>query len=192
MSSITIPLWLFLFSVGLPVISLAALIIGLIRAKVARRRNRVNQETYHAAPASSRYPFSSDVIKMILDQQIDAVFLSLSTIIETEKVKLKALVGGQSFMAAMVPGESSETLETSAVLHQHPSQAVPTVDVPPEDTPVADDLASIIGAKALKGMTPKEIARDMGLSLAEVVLALRMQNRSRDPKAIGGRLEAVA
>jgi hypothetical protein len=183
MTSITIPLWLLLLSVGLPVVSLTALIIGLIRAKRARQRNSVSQEVYASAPAIGQHQFNSDITKMILDQQIDAVFLSLSTILETEKVKLKVLLGGQSMVEQIAPGEMS---------HQHPIEKVPMADVVQDNSPAGGDIADTINDKVRQGMTPREIAREMGLSLSEVVLALRMQNGSPDPKTIGGHLEAVA
>lgn len=184
MSTITMPLWLLLLSIGLPVISLMALTTGLIRAKRIRlRRNQLQKESDPSMPCILNNQFNNHIYKMIIDQQIDAVFLSLSTIIETEKVKLKALMGGQSLIEQISPVEP---------FHHRPSDATQMNDAVQSDTPTTDHIVDTIVAKSSKGMTPKEIARVMGLSLSEVVLALRMNNGSRDVKAIGDQLEAVA
>jgi hypothetical protein len=161
-----------------------ALTMGLIRAKrVRQRRNQLQKESNPSMPCISNNQFNNHIYKMILDQQIDAVFLSLSTIIETEKVKLKALMGGQSLI---------EQISAVEPFHHPPSEQAQMNDAVQNDTPTTDHIADSIAAKSSKGMTPKEIARVMGLSLSEVVLALRMNNGSRDVKAIGGQLEAIA
>jgi len=183
MSTITMPLWVLLLGIGLPVITLIALIIGLIRAKWNRQRRQSQKEINPSIPGMTNYQFNSDIYKMILDQQIDTVFLSLSTILETEKIKLKTLMGGHNFMEQNTPEQAS---------HHRSTEMAAKLDVAQSDDPATDDLADIITAKATMGMKPKEIARDMDLSLSEVVLALRMNNGSHDIRAIGGQLEAVA
>ena len=184
MSNITMPLWLLLLGIGLPAISFTALVMGLIRAKRARLRfEKLHKETHQMLPFKADNQFNSDIYKMVLDQQIDAVFLSLSTIIETEKVKLKALLSGQRFMEQPFLSEPSQPPLSMSSEMNGTDQG---------DASAAEDLADVIGTKASKGMSPKEIARDMGLSLSEVVLALRMHSGSFDTRVVGRQLEAVA
>ena len=92
-------------------------------------------------------------------------------------------MGGHSFMEPISPAEVS---------YPRSSEIAVKIDAAQSDASTADDLADTIADKASKGMKPKEIARDMGLSLSEVVLALRMNSGSHDTRAIGGQLEAVA
>lgn len=189
MLSITIPLWILLVGIGVPFVSLMALVIGLVRAKRAPRRAEMQKRLEASAVGVSQHPFTADMYKLLLDQQIDAIFLSLSTIIETEKLKLKTLITGQSLFA---------TMDTRAAANQ--PGPVMDVDEPETSADLApvNDVADQVGELSENGMTPKEIARDLGLSLSEVVLALRLNNTSnannasRGTKGLGQKLEAVA
>lgn len=183
MFSITIPQWVLLVGIGIPVICMIALILGLVRAKLARKHKHMQLEIRPNSPGNSDNRFTADIYKLILDQQIDAVFLSLSTIIETEKLKLKALIGAQGLMEQNYSEPSSPF---------SPKDTEDNFGIPKTNTSPQLEIAVKVDEMSKKGMTPKEIAREMRLSLSEVVLALRISNGSQGATALGGQLEAVA
>ena len=92
MLDISIPLWVLLAVAGLPTLILLMLSIRLMRIK--RYKNKVLskhiQETdLQRAPHEG---FGRQMDQMILEQQIDSVFGALATILESERMKLKALI----------------------------------------------------------------------------------------------------
>ena len=92
MSDITIPLWVLLAVAGLPTMILLMLSVRLMRIK--RYRTKVAaQPKMESVPRQTAWEgFGRQMDHMILEQQIDSVFGALATILETERVKLKALI----------------------------------------------------------------------------------------------------
>ena len=100
--------------------------------------------------------------------QIDTVFNGLVALIETERIKLKALIGNK------VPGVNNELNDAqsheSPIIEKFPSQQRARVEFPEKE--------------------PDNMDEHLGLSLAEVELAMKVQ-ASRMAHT-GRKLEAVA
>jgi hypothetical protein len=125
--------------------------------------------------------FNSQVHHEILEQQIDAVFNALATVLQTERIKLKALVNhplptlGAPVRAAMVPAPTPESpLNSSSIISQ----------------PAGPAIGQQIDGMSKEGMAASEIAKQLGLSQAEVTLAMKM-GAVRKGQA-GGKVRAVA
>lgn len=168
MLSITIPLWLLLSAAGLPALILIGLCVRLIRMK----RNREALATA-AMPAPEVAPvapagFDDRIHRQVLVQQVDAVFDVLTTLIETERCKLKALVN-----------HAMPVTEAVAESHPAPALAERTVEASRRDVPAAQtadvSIPQNICNLAESGMAAAEIAQHLGVSLSEVALALKMK-----------------
>ena len=123
-------------------------------------------------------PFGSNhFLQNLMCQQIDAVFNGLAALIETERIKLKSMIVP---MASPVVAEPS-----SSRVDQGANRAQ-------SDRPGAQeaDIGQQVLQFAAAGQNPAGIANQLGISLAEVNLAMKMQ-ASRNPQA-GRKLEAVA
>jgi hypothetical protein len=181
MSDITIPLWVLLAVAGLPTMILLMLSVRLMRIK--RYRNKAAaQPKMESAPRQTAWEgFGRQMDHMILEQQIDSVFGALATILETERVKLKALIcrnpGGISSTAYDEMLKSKrEPLNDRYEDTQHEA-----VHPRPQEKPRT--MAQMVA----EGVAPEEIAERLGLSQAEAALAVKIHNGRR-----GQRLEAVA
>ena len=204
MFSISIPVWLLSVCVGFPTLTLLTLVVSLLRNK--RRRTRKedgNKEDGNMMPHQAQHHFSygqnntfryhenvrqdDNVHQMILDMQIEAVFQSLSSIIEAEKVKLKALVGATG---AYMPQAIHEDGKREWVSDQHENRSRQSEAKleHQKEFEVADQIAEM----AADGVTPKIIAKRLGLSLSEVVLAIRMKQNTMDDIGDGYGLKAIA
>ena len=113
--------------------------------------------------------------------QIDAVFDGLAALIETERMKLKSMIHP---MAAPIRAETVSPCEPI----QEVQEFVEEVSRP--SIPEEPSLDQQITRVADSGMKPAAIAGRLGISLAEVNLALRM--RAGAKSAAGCKLEAVA
>ncbi len=182
MLSITIPLWLLLSAAGLPALILIGLCVRLIRLK----RNR--EALAAAMPAPEDAPvaptgFDDRIHRQVLIQQVDAVFDVLTTLIETERCKLKALVNHALPMT-----------EAVAESRPAPSLAERTVETSRRDLPAAQtaevSITQSISTLAEEGMAAAEIAQQLGVSLSEVALALKM--KAGRNAHIGRKVMAVA
>lgn len=180
MLSITIPLWLLLTSAGLPTLLLLMLIVRLIRAK--RKKKSIASTRFQPIVALSRSPeFNDQIHQELLEQQIDAVFNVLAAVMEAEHIKLKVLAG--------------HTLPSVPVGQRLPSDTGLHYDAPSDDDgrhlrQSAPSLGQSIITMAKEGMTPPQIARRLGLSRAEVDLALKMNNSLKNK--VGTKMKAVA
>lgn len=179
MLDITIPMWVVLAVAGLPTMILLMLSIRLMRIKRYKSRATIRQAAETASPGIALEGFGKQMDRMILEQQIDSVFGALSTILETERIKLKALV-------ARASGEISHSAY-NAVLDPAPGQreerheeTVTTVRRSRNEMPTIAEMIS-------EGKSPEEIARLLGLSQTEAALAMKIHGGRR-----GKRLEAVA
>jgi hypothetical protein len=182
MLSITIPLWLLLSAAGLPALILIGLCVRLIRMK----RNR--QALAAAVPAPEVAPmaptgFDDRIHRQVLAQQVDAVFDVLTTLIETERCKLKALVN-----------HALPVTEAVAESRTAPALVERTVEAPRRNVPASQtaevSITRNISNLAESGMAAAEIAQQLGVSLSEVALALKMK-AGRNAHA-GSKVMAVA
>jgi hypothetical protein len=118
--------------------------------------------------------------------QIDAVFDGLAALIETERIKLKSMIQP---LAAPVHTESAP-LQEDRDNPQEFGEVASRPPVQPPPTPKALPLDQEIARIADSGLKPEAIASRLGVSLAEVDLALRLRTAERTPA--GYKLEAVA
>jgi hypothetical protein len=177
MPSISLPLWIFAVAVGLPSASLCWLVLSLI----FRRRKRVRLLASQAQLSSLPRPqgisgrFQQDLIAL----QIDAVFNGLVALVETERIKLKRL------MLNNAP-EQVQVFDSSS------GAARPEIEIDEWETPAADhnQIERQIARCAAEGNAPDGIANHLGLSMAEVELAIKMK-RARGAHS-ERKLEAVA
>lgn len=165
MAIISIPLWMFIGAVGLPSVCLIWLVVSLVRKRRKLRLRSASPETIATtmAPYAHFGRFQQDLVAL----QIDAVFNGLVALIETERIKLKTLIGNN--LSCTMPECGAELDERpaidSATIRQRNSTESPEND-------------------------PADAEGHLGLSLAEVELAMKVQ-ASRTPHT-GRKLEAVA
>ena len=178
MLDITIPMWVLLAVAGLPTLILLMLSFRLMRIK--RYKNKVlsqgAQESFQ-----QRIPqegFNKQMDQMILEQQIDSVFGALATKLESERIKLKALIHHSH------SGVSNTAFNES--LYQQPAMKVDRANEMVSNTQPREAQSSVAGMVA-EGLGSEEIARRLGLSQAEADLAMKIHSGRR-----GQRLEAVA
>ena len=91
MQTITLPIWAFATAVGLPGICLIWMIIALVRSLRKADIEASLAPAIQLTNASTSNPgrFSQELIAL----QIDTVFSGLVALIETERIKLKTLMG---------------------------------------------------------------------------------------------------
>jgi hypothetical protein len=175
MTIVSLPIWLVMAAAGIPGLCLFWLVISLILKKSKSRRNSHVQmgSSGCAQPRRSPNRFQQDLIEL----QIDAVFNGLVALIETERIKLKALMRNNGLSMA---SESHDEV----TLRDYESDAWENIEV--------DESSSdrSIDRHAFSGSEPDGMANHLGLSLAEIDLAMKMRASGKPPE--GRRLEAVA
>jgi hypothetical protein len=172
--TVTLPTWIFLFFAVVLITAFAAL---LIRRHI--RKHKVRMPPAESPPAQSMPSpsgFSTSIHHQILIQQIDNVFNALSAVIETERTKLKALIGHGPFPEM----RSSTDLQMPQQLSNDS----------PEAHHSGDGVVADVVRLSHQGVPPEEIARQLAISFNEVMLAIKM-NTSNGNKG-RARLEAVA
>lgn len=176
MTDITIPIWLFAVSAGVPCLSFLGLLLFLLR-KIRRPYREMLAEAPIPEREESRSwnrPFHHDLLSL----QIDAIFNGLNAIIETERIKINTLLGN-----GIALGTESVQLQQ----HQQSRPAVPPLEKNKNEIPNIEEQIAIL---ADSGGQPAEIAEATGLSQAEVELAIKM--RTTRTSRQHQRLEAVA
>lgn len=182
MFSVALPIWLIIAAAGLPAICFLFVGIALIRLRQRKRKERVNCSHPHFI--NTPIQFNNQVYKQLVEQQIDAVFNTLITVIESERLKLKALVGNPA-QATDLPTASSMPIQTA----QHVDEE--TFNPTEESNALSDQsLGQSIAALSKKGMTAEQIARQLGLTQSEMHLAVKMNNRRKI--GMGNRVRAIA
>lgn len=176
MTDITLPIWLFAVSAGVPCISFLSLLVFILR-KIRKPHKDlfVNLSTESKEEVHpQRQQFHHDLLAM----QIDTIFNGLTAIIESERLKMNALLNNP------VPA-NLDTIPTPSPSYQNlGAQPVQRVSEPPPS------LESQIATIAATGGQTDEIADEMGLSQAEVELALQMRSSRKSMEH--RKLEAVA
>ena len=176
MTDITIPIWLLALSGGVPCVSFISLLVFILRK--IRKPNKELFVQIPTPPMADAKPEPHQFHRDLLAQQIDAVFNGLNAIIETERVKMNTLLN-----SPMSPGMDAPVPKQDA----QPRHLVQSVVQPCKTASSLDEQISKIAAI---GGQPEEIADEMGLSQAEVELALQM--RSSREAFQHRKLEAVA
>ena len=179
MLDINIPMWVLLAVAGLPTMILLMLSIRLMRIKRYKNRALTQQAPETAMQGFPREGFGKQMDQMILEQQIDSVFSALVTILETERIKLKALVCRSQGEVSPAAYDAIFNSRTDHKNDRHEDTVTAVTRPREERTSVAQMVA--------EGSAPEEIARRLGLSQTEVALAMKIHGGRR-----GQRLEAVA
>ncbi|WP_054031333.1 hypothetical protein [Desulfatitalea tepidiphila] len=163
MLSITIPVWLLFAVAGLPTLLLLGLGIRLMRLK--RHRNKQQEKQVPEARIGlSPEGFDRQMNQAILQQQIDAVFHAMLTILQTEQIKLKALV--QQVHTAPNTIETTDA-QTQVLCKIEPEQRAENQPRSPEPRPSVAEMIN-------NGLKTEEIGRRLGLSQSEIALAMKI------------------
>jgi hypothetical protein len=176
MFDVSIPIWPIITTAGLPAVLLLVIGLWLIRLKRRSKQRRMMRRSPEPSVG-----FDGRVHQQLLEQQIDAVFNTLITIIETERVKLKALVG---YSVPSAEAAQTESLKYTTRYDDSPMESNHLIE-PPDRS-----LGLSIAAMSKKGMTAEQIARRLGLSESELSLAVKMNNSRK--AGVGGKMRAVA
>lgn len=172
--TVTLPTWTLLLFTALLIVAVASL---LIWSRVRRNQNRM--KATEAPPIQSMTTpsgFSASIHHQILIQQIDNVFNALSAVIETERIKLKALIDHGPFPEIR---SSSDT--------RTPQQRS---NDSPEPNHSREGMVADVLALSHQGIAPEEIARQLAISFNEVMLVIKMNAPNGNKRR--ARLEAVA
>lgn len=172
------PVWILVTLIGVADILILAWCIALIRRNRNQHQPGKSQDEFALLP---KQPVPAGQFQQNLTcLQIDAVFDGLAALIETERIKLKSMIQP---VTATGRAESVSGHEARENTQDFRKEASPP---PVQELPLDQEIARI----ADSGMKPASIASQLGISLAEVNLALRMRSGAR--LAAGCKLEAVA
>lgn len=172
----SLPVWILISCV----ILWGLTIILFVLFRVARRRalHRKDSEFHQMAyQGQATASFNSQMHNELLSQQVDTVFNAMSTVIATERLKLKALLGYPACENERVVVPTLQSVEPTPM-----ACPAPTID--------DEDMGSLVAQLAGQGLNQEQIAGQLGVSQSEVALASRMMARqvTREP----ARLNAVA
>ena len=175
MATISQPVWVLVGLIGIADLCLFWWCIILLR------RSRKSNERSAAVVQNGVSPGQSYALDQfqhnLVGQQIDAVFNGLAALIETERIKLKSLIRPMT----------SFTIGEPAAVNAHPD----AMEAPSEiDPPQVSAIGQQVVQFAASGKKPNDIAHQLGISLAEVNLAMQFQSAIRSQS--GRKLEAVA
>ena len=183
------PVWVLVTLIGVADILILAWCITLIRRN---RKQHHRDGTRDGFVPFSEYPLPVGQFQQDLTfLQIDAVFDGLAALIETERVKLKSMIhpAAAPVRAASPPARQAPE-DTRAFEDNAPQAPISQPAMISEPTMSEQPLDRQITRIADSGMKPAAIASRLGISLAEVNLALRMRDGERSVS--GYKLEAVA
>lgn len=177
MTNITLPLWIFAASVGIPCLFFLFTLMFIMRRIRNPKKDMI--DTMHQRQVEDRQASNRKFQNELLSYQIDAVFNGLNAIIDTERIKVRTLLQNNDPMEYKMDYQKRE------------------VPAPMENSPAPEEpnhqmvsLEQRIAKMSESGGEADEIANEMGLSQAEVDLALKMRS-SRVP-GHQGKLHAVA
>ena len=178
MSTITIPFWIFALSLGVPCAGMLFLMGFLLRKIRNPKKETLAKMCIQNAEDQQgfRPTFHSDLLRM----QVDTIFNGLNAIIETERLKINALLSPNNpnlFETKTAPVEAPE--ENTPLKTQEASKTVePTLE---------QQMVNVVSS----GEDIDELATELGLSQTEIDLAMKMRS-SRASNRQGRKLEAVA
>lgn len=178
MNTISLPLWILVSAVGMPCICLIWVLLALIRRKRAIRKGRYDNSSplLYREPRRDLSPFQQNLINL----QIDAVFDGLVALIETERIKLKALLTNN--------GSAGVALESLAGT-QGPANCKDDRQNFDGRIPDAEHLMT---APETPGESQEDIASQSELSQAEMDLVMKMKSSKTSTLSRGQKYEAVA
>lgn len=184
--------WILASCAVLWMISITLFFIFRFAKRKALRRKDIDHHIRHIhEPAywPEQNHFGAQVHQELICQHIDAVFNSLSAVVEAERLKLKALIAFQPHLTET--GEKQAPVPTSSAL-DHTSESAPARENEArENAPEDSDIKATIIRLANLGVGNDEIARQLGISRNEVRLATKMTlGRNSTPRS--RRLSAVA
>lgn len=177
MTTITIPIWIFALSLGVPgliFLGLVGLIIGKIRNP--QKNEFVNMSLQCTADRqSSDQQFHND----LLGKQIDTIFNGLNAIIETERLKINALLNSNHNILQV---SKAASVETSNKMNIEQVSRAPETHAPTNLPEIEKNTAAQEQEDAF--------VNEMSLSQTEIDLAMIMRSAGKNPS--GRKLEAVA
>ena len=177
------PVWILVALIGVADMLILAWCIVLIRRNRKQHHRDGTRDVFASFP---EHPLPMGQFQQDLTfLQIDAVFDGLAALIETERVKLKSMIHPAAAPVRAASPPAQEAPEDTRVFEDNAPQA--PISEPPMSEPPLDQQITRI---ADSGMKPAAIASRLGISLAEVNLALRMRDGERSVS--GYKLEAVA
>ncbi len=171
MTSITLPFWIFALSFGVPCFIFICL-VGFLLRKI--RHPKKNQFANISLQQLGNSQFHSD----LLCSQIDTIFSGLNAILESERLKIQALLshGNINLLDAQTaPVEADRSMDNTA---PQPSK---------KDVPSFEQQFTIRSEADGRHVDATQVS---GLSQTEIDLAMRMRS-SKDATQVR-KLEAVA
>ncbi len=175
LTTISQPIWILVGVIAIADICLMCWCLALIRR--SRKADRRHSTPCETATLPEQWTPSNHFQQNLICLQIDAVFDSLAALIDTERIKLKSLLSNMATPDVNAPrancAEQGKTNERPILAAEQPAT-----------------ISQQIVQFAAAGEKPAGIANQMGISLAEVELAMKMQAARRSPA--GRKLEAVA
>jgi hypothetical protein len=175
------PVWILVTLIGLADFLIFLWCIILIRRNRNSQNGAEEAEDFEFLPEPAAQPavFQQNLTCM----QIDAVFDGLVALIETERVKLKTMMHPMTAPTMPEPASPPDPPDDQVDVNES------TLDFSQRPAP-ALTLDEQITRFAASGKKPAAIAIQLGISLAEVNLAMRMHAGERS--LAGHKLEAVA
>jgi len=177
MTTITVSLWVFALTIGIPGFCLLWLVGRLIlKKRKSRKEKRLNMalRLHEDQSNVARRQFHNDLLML----QVDAVFNGLNAILETERIKIKTLLNNSG---AMGFEPAAFTMDACA------GKEMPLQRELTRDQHAADEIPA--DHDAAEGLV-NETSDDNRLSQSELELAMKMRaSRQRDRSR---KLEAVA
>lgn len=178
MSTITLPIWIFALSFGVPCVILLFLTGFCLRKIRNPKKNEFANLCLQRVEdqQTSNPKFHTDLLRM----QVDTIFNGLNAIIETERLKINALLNPNNnflFEAKKPQAEGSEKDVTPHEAQDDLQTVKPSLE---------QQMVNIVSSDE----DIEKIASELGLSQTEIDLAKRM--RSSRASNQGRKLEAVA
>jgi hypothetical protein len=172
------PVWILVGLIGVADILIFSWCISLICRNRNQQACATDADEFAFLPEPPMQPaqFQQNLTCM----QIDAVFDGLVALVETERIKLKSMMhpaAAPNVHAPISMPEVQEDVDDAAANFPQPRA---------RELPLDQQITRF----AASGKKPADIARQLGISLTEVALAMRM-NTSEQPLG-GHKLEAVA
>lgn len=171
MTNVALPIWFLTLLVATPSLCLLGLVIRMVKRGRPKRDAGSDGTIAHTGYNTRVDPsFQHDLHAL----QIDAVFNALVALIETERIKLKSLLCPAQYR---LPEFEVEDQQTADLL---------TSPIEKQEKGVGHQIVE----RNAQGESAGDIAKELGISLSEVALAISMNQEIPDDGKC--RLEAVA
>lgn len=164
-ANFTLSTWILTACAVLWTVSIALFFIFRLARQSALYRKDFNVPVPETPYLPEQRHFGAQVHQELLSQHIDTVFNSLVAVVEAERLKLKALIAFQP-AAVQPPGETAASRTAAA------APVAEDLSTTPAETDT--DIGAVITRLCVQGLGHDEIARRLGLSRNEVLLAAKM------------------